>query len=107
MRNLDALLTSLVNIDRHNLVAILPCKALGEKTIVGLLVSAEIAHQKAHLPQSAEAEAERQKMERLRKLRLEKEVRREISRFVKRRDADGIRGACTRTAEQAHDCDQA
>jgi hypothetical protein len=50
------------------------CKALGETTIMGLLVSAEIAHQKAHLPQSAEAEAERQKMERLRKLRLEKEA---------------------------------
>ena len=50
------------------------CKALGEKTIFGLLVSAEIAHHKAHLPHFAEAEAERQKMERLRKLRLEKEA---------------------------------
>jgi uncharacterized ParB-like nuclease family protein len=50
------------------------CKALGEKTILGLLVSAEVAHQKAILPDSAEAEAERQKMARLRKLRLEKEA---------------------------------
>jgi hypothetical protein len=50
------------------------CKALGEKTIIGLLVSAEIAHQKGHLRQSAEADAERQKMERLRKLRLEKQA---------------------------------
>ena len=50
------------------------CKALGEKTIIGLLVSAEIAHQKTLLPHSAEAEAERQKMMRLRKLRLEKEA---------------------------------
>jgi hypothetical protein len=50
------------------------CKALGEKTISGLLVSAEMTHQKPHLPQSAEVEAERQKMERLRKLRLEKEA---------------------------------
>jgi uncharacterized ParB-like nuclease family protein len=50
------------------------CKALGETTIMGLLVSAENAHYKAHLPQSLELEAERQKMERLRKLRLEKEV---------------------------------
>jgi len=50
------------------------CKALGEKTIMGLLVSAEIAHQKSLLPHSAEAEAERQKMARLRKLRLEKEA---------------------------------
>jgi len=50
------------------------CKALGEKTIIGLLVSAEVAHQKTLLPHSAEAEAERQKMVRLRKLRLEKEA---------------------------------
>ena len=50
------------------------CKALGEKTIIGLLVSAEVAHQKTPLPHSAEAEAERQKMARLRKLRLEKEA---------------------------------
>src|SRR3954468_5371593 len=56
------------------------CKALGETTIMGVLVSAEIAHHKAHLPQSAEAEAERQKMERLRKLRLQRKLERK-SRF--------------------------
>jgi uncharacterized ParB-like nuclease family protein len=50
------------------------CKALGEKTIIGLLVSAEVARQKTLLPHNAEAEAERQKMARLRKLRLEKEA---------------------------------
>jgi uncharacterized ParB-like nuclease family protein len=50
------------------------CKALGEKTIIGLLVSAEVARQKTLLPHTAEAEAERQKMARLRKLRLEKEA---------------------------------
>jgi len=50
------------------------CKALGERAIIGLLVSAEAGHQKTLLPQSAEAEAERQKMERLRKLRLEREA---------------------------------
>jgi uncharacterized ParB-like nuclease family protein len=50
------------------------CKALGEKTIIGLLVSAEVAHQKTLLRHSAEAEAERQKMVQLRKLRLEKEA---------------------------------
>ena len=50
------------------------CKALGEKTIVGVLVSAEVAHHETHLPRSAEAEAERQKMARLKKLRLEKEA---------------------------------
>lgn len=50
------------------------CKALGEKTIIGFLVSAEIAHQKTLLPHNAEAEAERDKMARLKKLRLEKET---------------------------------
>ncbi len=50
-------------------------KALkGEKTIIGLLVSAEVAHQRVHLPNDAEAEAERQKMARLRKLRLEQQA---------------------------------
>jgi ParB-like nuclease domain len=50
------------------------CRALGEKTIVGLLVSTESTHQKARLSDSAEAEAERDKMARLKQLRLEKEV---------------------------------
>ena len=50
------------------------CKALGEKTIVGLLVSAESAHQKTLLAHSAEAQAELDKMARLKKLRLEKEA---------------------------------
>jgi uncharacterized ParB-like nuclease family protein len=50
------------------------CRALGEKTIMGLLVSAEIAHQKTLFPDSPESEAERDKMARLRKMRLEKEA---------------------------------
>jgi len=50
------------------------CKALGEKTIIGLLVSSQVARQDAHLPHDAQAEAERQKMARLRKLRLEREA---------------------------------
>jgi uncharacterized ParB-like nuclease family protein len=50
------------------------CKALGEKTIIGLLVSAQVAPQDALLPHNAQAEAERQKVARLRKLRLEKEA---------------------------------
>ena len=50
------------------------CKALGEKTIIGILVSAETAHHKPHLPHFAEAEAARRKMQRLRTLRLEKEA---------------------------------
>ena len=48
------------------------CKALGEKTIIGVLVSAEIVHQKTLLSDSAEAE--RDKMARLKRLRLEKEA---------------------------------
>jgi uncharacterized ParB-like nuclease family protein len=50
------------------------CKALGEETIIGILVSTEIAHQKTLLSDSAEVEAERDKMARLKKLRLEKEA---------------------------------
>jgi ParB-like nuclease domain len=50
------------------------CKALGEPAIIALLVSAEEAHHKPLSPQSAAAEAERQKMERLKKLRLEREA---------------------------------
>ena len=50
------------------------CKALGERTIIAQLVSAEAAHPRTLSPQSAEAEAERQKMERLRKLRLDREA---------------------------------
>jgi ParB-like chromosome segregation protein Spo0J len=48
------------------------CKALGEKTIIGVLVSAEIVHQRTLLSDSAEAE--RDKMARLKRLRLEKEA---------------------------------
>mgnify|MGYP003906192279 CR=1 FL=1 len=48
------------------------CKALGEKTIIGVLVSAEIVHQKTLFSDSAEAE--RDKMARLKRLRLEKEA---------------------------------
>ncbi len=50
------------------------CKALGETTIIGVLVSAELAHRETYLSDSAEAEAERDKMARLKKLRLEKEA---------------------------------
>ena len=50
------------------------CKALGETTIIGILVSAEPIQQKLHLCENPKAEAERDKMARLKKLRLEKEV---------------------------------
>jgi hypothetical protein len=55
------------------------CKALGERAIIGLLVPAEVAHQHTLSPPSAEADAERQKMERLKKLRLEREAAEELA----------------------------
>jgi ParB/RepB/Spo0J family partition protein len=48
------------------------CRALGEGAIVARLVSAEEAHEKTHSDPGLQAE--REKMERLRKLRLEKEA---------------------------------
>jgi ParB/RepB/Spo0J family partition protein len=50
------------------------CKALGEKTIIAVLASAEIVHQKMLLSDGAVVEAERDKMARLKRLRLEKEA---------------------------------
>ncbi|MCK1734889.1 ParB N-terminal domain-containing protein [Bradyrhizobium sp. 138] len=50
------------------------CKALGETTILGVLVPAELAHHKPQLAERPEVEAERIKMARLKQLRLEKEA---------------------------------
>jgi uncharacterized ParB-like nuclease family protein len=50
------------------------CKALGETTILGVLVAAEIAQHKPQLAERPEVEAERIKMARLKQLRLEKEA---------------------------------
>jgi hypothetical protein len=50
------------------------CKALGEETIVGFLVSAQSNHEKAPSPYDPEADAVREKTERLRKLRLGREA---------------------------------
>jgi hypothetical protein len=55
------------------------CKALGEATIIGLLVSADIAPQSTPLFQSDEAKAESEKMARLKKLRLEKQAAEELA----------------------------
>jgi hypothetical protein len=49
------------------------CKALGEDTIIGIVAPTEIAHHRT-LSDSAEVEVERDKMARLRQLRLEKEA---------------------------------
>ncbi|MBR0963013.1 ParB N-terminal domain-containing protein [Bradyrhizobium diazoefficiens] len=50
------------------------CKALGETTILGVLVTAELAQPKPRLAERPEVEAERIKMARLKQLRLEKEA---------------------------------
>lgn len=50
------------------------CKALGETTVIGILVSPDPAQQRTLLSDRPEAEAERDKMARLKKLRLEKEA---------------------------------
>lgn len=50
------------------------CKALGETTIIGVLVPAELAQHKPLLSDGPEVEAERIKMARLKQLRLEKEA---------------------------------
>jgi len=55
------------------------CKALGEDTIIGLLVSVDLAQHKTQLFQSAEARAESDKMARLKKLRLEKEAAEQLT----------------------------
>jgi ParB/RepB/Spo0J family partition protein len=56
------------------------CKALGETTIIALLVSAEDAHPaKPQLHDSAEVEAEREKIARLKKLRLEREAAEQLA----------------------------
>jgi len=50
------------------------CKALGEKTIIGVLAPPEVVQEKTLLSDSPEIVAERDKMARLRKLRLEREA---------------------------------
>lgn len=50
------------------------CKALGETTILGVVVTAEFVEHKPLLAERPEVEAERIKMARLKQLRLEKEA---------------------------------
>ncbi|MCG2632103.1 ParB N-terminal domain-containing protein [Bradyrhizobium sp. WYCCWR 13023] len=50
------------------------CKALGETTILGVVVPAELAQHRKFLSEGPEVEAERIKMARLKQLRLEKEA---------------------------------
>ena len=50
------------------------CKALGETTIIGVIVPAELAQHRPLLSEGPAVEAERIKMARLKQLRLEKEA---------------------------------
>jgi hypothetical protein len=72
------------------------CRALGEPAIIGVVVSAEAARQKALPPQAADPEHE--KMERLRKLRLEREAAEKLADAP--RTALGI-GAAPRPRDHA------
>lgn len=72
------------------------CKALGETTIIGILVPAELAQHKPQLAERPEVEAERIKMARLKQLRLEKEAAEAsttASRSVNASEAPRIRPA--------------
>jgi hypothetical protein len=57
------------------------CKALGERAILGLLISAETARQHPLPPQAPDPE--REKMERLRKLRVEKEAAEKLAQTTR------------------------
>ncbi|MCP1845427.1 hypothetical protein ACVIHI_001653 [Bradyrhizobium sp. USDA 4524] len=69
------------------------CKALGETTVVGIVVSAEDAQQRTLLSEGPEADAERDKMARLKKLRLEKEAAESSSAALNRTDKQRARSA--------------
>jgi ParB-like chromosome segregation protein Spo0J len=77
------------------------CKALGETTILGVLVPAELPQPKPLLSERPEVEAERIKMARLKQLRLEKEAAEASTAALKSvsateaaraRPAKGVRG---------------
>ena len=67
------------------------CKALGETTILGVVVSAELAQHRNLLSERPEVEAERIKMARLKQLRLEKEAAEASTAALKGADAPRTR----------------
>ncbi|CCE04886.1 conserved hypothetical protein [Bradyrhizobium sp. STM 3843] len=78
------------------------CKALGEGAIIGQLISAEAARQRDLPP--APIDPEREKMERLKKLRLEKEAAEKLantSRAVSDADAATRRRAHAETTSRS------
>ena len=77
------------------------CKALGETTILGVVVTADLAQAKPLLAERPEVEAERIKMARLKQLRLEREAAEAATAGLKgagasqaqrERPAAGVRG---------------
>lgn len=77
------------------------CKALGETTIIGVLVPAELAQHKPQLAERPEVEAERVKMARLKQLRLEKEAAEASTAALKR--AGATQAPRTRPAKGVRD----
>ncbi|WP_448043284.1 chromosome partitioning protein ParB [Bradyrhizobium liaoningense] len=77
------------------------CKALGETTILGVLVPAELAQHKPLLSERPEVEAERIKMARLKQLRLEKEAAEASTAALK--GAGATQASRTRPAKGARD----
>lgn len=71
------------------------CKALGERAILGVLISAEAARQRELPPPPVDPE--REKMERLRKLRLEKEAAEKLAP-----SSSAFSAADTATRQRAH-----
>ncbi len=70
------------------------CKALGEGAIIGRLISAEAARERTLPPPPVDPE--REKMERLRKLRLEKEAAEQFAATLRPASADAA------TRQRAH-----
>ena len=86
---------------RHASSALEACKALGETTILGVLVPAEFAQHKPQLAERPEVEAERLKMARLKQLRLEKEAAEAATAAV--RGAGATEALRSRPAKGARD----
>ena len=79
------------------------CKALGETTILGVLVPAELAQYKPQLAERPEVEAERIKMARLKQLRLEKEAAEASTAALKGAGAGATDAPRTRQAKGLRD----
>lgn len=77
------------------------CKALGETTVIGILASAQTARQKTFLSESSEADAERDKMARLKRLRLEREAAE--AAIATSRSPDKMEPQRTRSAKNVRD----